>query len=183
MKNLKHLVLILLLSFSMQGQTRSDIQVIIDNIATGVPNTALKVRTALNAVANGTAQTGDVKEIDVNTSYIAANFDVTGLGTNERLGWAICNGNNGTRNRSGRVAIQYNSSTYPTLGATGGSENAVLVSHSHTIGTSPNDTLGYVTAKASSSTGGTPISTSTVGESGTGKNMQPYIVTLFIMKL
>jgi len=130
MKNLKHLFLLLLLSVvTLQGQTRSEIQPQIDAIATGIPNTALKVRTVLNTLANGVAQTGDVKEIDVATSYIAANFDVTGLGTNERLGWAICNGNNGTRNRNGRVPLQYDPSTYATLGATGGSKDAVVVSH------------------------------------------------------
>ncbi len=183
MKNLKYLFLLALLSITtLQAQTRSEIQVQIETIATGVPNTALKIRNVLGVLANGTAQTGDVKEIDVATAYIAANFDATGLGINERLGWAICNGNNGTRNRGGRVSIQYNAS-YPTLGATGGSENAVLVSHNHTVGTSPNDVLGYVTAKSSSTTGGTPIVTSTVGESGTGKNMQPFIVSLFIQKL
>lgn len=183
MKNLKYLFLLIFLSFaSIQAQTRSDIQVLIDNIATGVPNTALKVRTVLNAIADGTAQTGDIKEIDVPTSYITANFDPTGLGINQRLGWAICNGNNGTRNRSGRVAMQY-SATFPTLGATGGSRDAVLVAHTHQIATSPNDNLGYVTAKSSSGTGGTAITTASAGESGTDKNMQPYIVTLMIMKL
>lgn len=162
--------------------TRDEIQVLIDAIEDGVPNTALKVRTVLNAIADGAGVSGDVKEIDVSTSYIAANFDPTGLGINERLGWAICNGNNGTRNRSGRVAMQY-STTYPTLGATGGSADAVVVAHNHTV-----NILGQ-----SSGSGGVSYNdgsgtshiynTSTVGESGVGKNMQPYIVTLMIMKL
>lgn len=162
--------------------TRSDIQVLIDAIASGTPNTALTVRTVLNAIADGTAQTGDVKEIDVSNAYLTANFDASGLGKNERLGWAICNGNNGTRDRGGRVALQTNS-TYPTLGAIGGSENAVIVAHTHQILSSTNDTLGYSAVKTSSNTAGTPISTQSAGESGAGKNMQPYIVTLFIMKL
>lgn len=183
MKNLKHLILIFFLSLAtLQGQTRYDIQTQIDAIATGVPNTALKVRTVLNTLANGVAQTGDIKEIDVPTAYIAANFDPTGLGTNQRLGWAICNGNNGTRNRSGRVAIQY-STTYPTLGAVGGSADAVVVSHNHLgngfgapgSGTSGLETNNFLYGQLSA--------TSTVGESGTGKNMQPYIVTLIIQKL
>lgn len=190
MKNLKHLFLALFLSVAtMQGQTRSDIQVLIDNIATGVPNTALKVRTVLNVVANGTAQTGDVKEIDVVTSYIAANFDATGLGTNERLGWAICNGNNGTRNRSGRVPLQYNASTYPTLGATGGATTHTLTSNE-----TPPVTITYTASADDNSGGGTYINTSPVQPDGTRtlttngggqahNNMQPYIVTLFIQKL
>lgn len=162
--------------------TRSDIQNLIETVATGVPNTALKIRTVLSVLADGTAQTGDVKEIDVPTSYIASNFDPTGLGINQRLGWAICNGNNGTRDRRGRVAIQY-SPTYPTLGALGGSANAVVVEHSH---------LSYGFSSPGSGGNGLDtgnfyygqISNTTVaGESGINKNMQPYIVTLIIMKL
>lgn len=183
MKNLKHLFLLLFLSVAtLQAQTRSEIQTQIETIATGVPNTALKIRTVLAVLADGTAQTGDVKEIDVSNAYLTSNFDPTGLGTNERLGWAICNGNNGTRNRGGRVPMQYNA-TYPTLGATGGSPDAVVVSHSH---------LGNGFGAPSSGTNGLADNsffygqispTSTVGESGVGKNMQPYIITVFIQKL
>ena len=170
---------------------RSDIQVLIDAIADGVPNTALKVRTILNELADGSAQTGDVKEIDVNTAYIASNFDPSGLGFNEREGWAICNGNNGTRNRENRVSIQY-SSTYPVLGAIGGSKDAVVIEHSHTASMSnaTGSDVNKFTAQNGGSSGGTTsangtgtINVSTVGVSGTDKNMQPYIVTLFIMKL
>ena len=176
--------------------TRSDIQNLIDAIADGVPNTALKVRTVLNAIADGSGVSGDVKEIDVATSYINENFDPTGLGINERLGWAICNGNNGTRNRSGRVAMQY-SSLYPVLGSVGGSEDAVLVNHSHFNGIADDATGLFVygsttsgmpgSANRSTVSEGNPRTyqgnTSTAGESGAGKNMQPYIVTLMIMKL
>lgn len=166
---------------------RSEIQTLIDSIADGVPNTALKVRTVLNALADGSGVTGDVKEIDVATSYITANFDPTGLGINERLGWAICNGNNGTRNRSGRVAMQY-SSLYPVLGSVGGSENAVLVQHNHAMGDqsgssgSGTTNIRYLGREIESNSLGIPY-TDFSGESGAGKNMQPYIVTLMIMKL
>ena len=171
---------------------RSDIQLLIDAIQDGVPNTALKVRTILNELADGSAQTGDVKEIDVLTSYIAANFDPSGLGINERAGWAICNGNNLTRDRGGRVAIQY-SSTYPVLGAVGGSKDAVIVAHTHKVGMSNITGTDFNRLIAQNGgSGGTSsaiggkggiVDTSTVGESGVGKNMQPYIVTLFIQKL
>jgi len=161
---------------------RSDIQVLIDAIQTGVPNTALKIRTALNALAND-GYTGDVKEIDVSNAYLTANFDATGLGKNERLGWAICNGNNGTRNRSGRVAMNYDVANYPTLGATGGSKDAVIVSHSHVgngFGASGSGSDGLA---SNNFLYGQLSATSTVGESGTNKNLQPYIITLMIMKL
>lgn len=188
MRNLK-LFLLLFLSFAtLQGQTRSQIQTQIETIATGVPNTALKIRNVLSVLADGTAQSGDVKEIDVATSYIAANFDPTGLGTNERLGWAICNGNNGTRNRGGRVAIQYNT-TYPTLGATGGEATHVLTvneipSHSHVIKGSLNTTGGAGGNSVSNTTNNAAdMQTNTAGGGQAHNNMQPYIVSLFIMKL
>lgn len=173
---------------------RSDIQLLIDAIADGVPNTALKVRTVLNAIADGTGQTGDVKEIDVATSYIAANFDVTGLGTNERLGWAICNGNNGTRNRSGRVSIQYNSSTYPTLGATGGNSTLTLIKNNIptldiSLPVSDGDSGGgskiYVMANDVEAAG-SHVYVNSVNNSSPNTAIdirQQYIVTLFIQKL
>ena len=46
-----------------------------------------------------TALQFQVIELDVNAAYITANFDGTGLGINLCLGYAICNGQNGTKNR------------------------------------------------------------------------------------
>jgi microcystin-dependent protein len=77
---------------------------------------------------------GDIKEIDCTNQYIADNFDGTGLGINERLGWAICNGQNGTRNRTGRVSVGYGTSgasgapPFPSVGAT---MNAPVLGGSH----------------------------------------------------
>src|SRR4051812_44209410 len=50
-----------------------------------------------------------VIELDCPQAYLAANFDGTGLGLTNGLwpGFAICNGNNGTKNRNGRVGIGY----------------------------------------------------------------------------
>lgn len=158
---------------------------------------------------------GDVKEVDCSNAYIAANFDGTGLGINERTGWAICNGQNGTKDRSERVSVGFGGS-FTTMGATGGSKDAVVVSHNHTqTAHSHKQVYGDVDGSGSGSTtagalkrgvnfgndsnydlrGGvgetaTKFDTSSVsptiqstGESGTGKNMQPYIVTLFIQKI
>lgn len=189
MKNLKFLFLFLLLSITtLHAQSRSEIQTQIETIATGVANTALKIRNVLAILANGTAQTGDVKEIDVSNAYLLANFDPTGLGINERLGWAICNGNNGTRNRGGRVAIQYNT-TYPTLGATGGEASHVLTTNEipslnvpFTGSSADNGDPGtYIITAANQSNGAKNITATGGGQSH--NNMQPYIVTVFIMKL
>ena len=156
------------------------------NLASGIriqANKHREVEFALLDFSNqNIAQQYDIKAIYANSTYLGANFDSNGLGKNLRTGWAICNGNNGTPNISNRVIVSYGSD-FPTLNAVGGSKDAVVVAHSHSIDTSPNDSLGYVTAKASSSTGGTPITTSTTGKSGLNKNMQPYIVLVYIMKL
>lgn len=169
--------------------TRKEIQVLIDNIATGVPNTALKVRTILNTLADGAFQTGDVKEIDVATSYIASNFDVTGLGINERVGWAICNGQNGTRDRRGRVAMMY-SASYPTLGSTGGEYKHTLTTAEMPVHDHDLNMVGYNLAGAGGAeyvvrSSGTQVAKPTLSEGGgTAHNiMQPYMVTLMIMKL
>lgn len=124
----------------------------------------------------------EIVELDVNTQYIIDNFDETGLGKNLCEGFAICNGLNGTKNRNGVSSIGYGS-TFNFTGVFGGSKDAVVVEHSHSIATSPNDNVGFVTAKASSATGGTAITTASAGVSGLNKNYHPYIVTLTIMKL
>ena len=156
------------------------------NLASGSKIQAVKhreVETALlDFIQSNSAQQYDIKAIYANSTYLGDNFESDGLGKNLRVGWAICNGNNGTPNISNRVIVSYGSD-FPTLKAVGGSKDAVVVAHSHSIATSPNDAIGYVTAKASSATGGTEINTNSVGESGLNKNMQPYIVLVYIMKL
>lgn len=156
------------------------------NLASGSKIQAVKhreVETALlDFVQSNVAQQYDIKAIYANPTYLGDNFDSNGLGKNLRTGWAICNGKNSTPNIGGRVIVSYGGA-FTTLNATGGSKDAVVVAHSHSIATSPNDSIGYVTAKASSSTDGTAINTNSVGESGLNKNMQPYIVLVYIMKL
>lgn len=135
---------------------------------------------------------GDTKEVVCDSTYMSTHFDSTGLGRKERKGWAIMNGNNGTPNDNGRVIIAYGTD-YTTLGATGGSKNAVLIGHNHTAS---NVMAG--TANLGATTGGnvradSTLTTSTVGrdesgassptETGVNKNMQPYIVRLRIMKI
>lgn len=73
------------------------------------------------------------------------------------------------------------------LGKEGGSKNAVVVSHSHTITNSGNINNGGGTAvpgKTARWDGGAGThlngTVSTVGESGLGKNLQPYRIVHFI---
>jgi len=121
------------------------------------------------------------KTLHVTTQYIIDNFDETGLGINLMVGWAMCNGANTAPNLQGRVSIGYGG-IYNVIGQTGGSKDAVVVSHSHTY--TYENTRGTGIAGAEDGTSGIETgTTSTVGESGTDKNMQPYIVALKIYKL
>jgi|GEM_PF-936957 len=80
---------------------------------------------------------GDVKRVHCDSAYILANFDGSGLGLNERLGWAIRNGLNGTEDARGRTSIAWDNRTidpangiwdivYNTPGAVGGILHQVL---------------------------------------------------------
>ena len=129
----------------------------------------------------------EIVELDVTTQYIVDNFDSTGLGKNLCLGFAICNGQNGTKNRDGRSSIAYGSN-FGFVGVLDGSKDAVLVEHNHRIGDesgasgSGTANVRYIGKEIESNTLGIPY-TDKAGISGADKNYHPYIVTLTIMKL
>ena len=136
---------------------------------------------------------GDTKEVVCDSAYITANFDSTGLGKKERTGWAIMNGNNGTHNDNGLVVVGYGSS-YPTLEVTGGTKDAVVVEHSHTISNIGESRYGknsgdpgtqlHPSEGDSSDYHQVPtVTADTTGVSGTNMNMQPYVVRLRIQKI
>lgn len=141
----------------------------------------------LDAIFSVGFLTGDIKEVDCSNEYIINNFETTGLGKNERLGWAICNGQNGTTNRNGRVSMPYGDS-YLTMRSLGGSPDSVLPLHSHT-GTAAGPYTGVNISGGGGFKGGDnifrerPFTTASSGESSINKNLQPYIVTLFIQKI
>lgn len=162
--------------------TDAQVTTAISNLASGTPNTVSEFRDLFTELFNRSYKTGDIMMISCSNVYIAANFDGTGLGIAERVGWAICNGNNGTRDYNGRVPLAYGVD-YLTMGAADGSKDAVVVEHSHPgVPLLNNDTDRGTGNSSLFSIDGTG-STSTSGVSGTNKNMQPYIVTLFIQKI
>jgi len=128
------------------------------------------------------------------SQYITDNFDMTpsatqGLGIVGKIweGWAICNGNNGTPNLDGQTTIGFGAN-YPTVGQFVGSADAVVVEHSHKIGDQSGSSgsgttdVRYIGKEIESNSLGIPY-TDITGVSGVGKNIQPSMVILMIMKL
>jgi hypothetical protein len=180
------------------------------------------VETAIvDAIFTDKSLIGDIKEIACNQQYIIDNFEPISntleegkaFSTSERVGWAICNGKNGTINKMGRVAIGYDPSNYP-ITTTGGNKDAVVISHTHYIavsntqtstnagslydGTTTNrfeqglstrafdqgsDAFDYELVTVAGTQNSGKTSNASGGVSGTNNNMQPYIVTLFIQKI
>ena len=111
-------------------------------------------------------------------------------------GWALCNGNNGTPDLRDRFVVGAGS-TY-AVDATGGSADAIVVSHTHSI-TDPGHQHSYNgnTLANQGQTGGnviyavntgntgsqtTGITVNTAGTSGTNANLPPYYALCYIMK-
>ena len=132
---------------------------------------------------------------------------VTGMimmytGATAPSGWALCDGQNGTPDLRDRFIIS-SGSTY-NIDATGGSADAIVVSHTHTL-TDPGHTHTYSRAENvaagsaeyssdqtkynvdygthTTDSGTTGISVDSAGSSGTGANLPPYYALAFIMKL
>jgi microcystin-dependent protein len=111
-------------------------------------------------------------------------------------GWVLCNGTNGTPDLRNNFVVGAGS-TY-AVGATGGSANAVVVSHTHTItdpghlhNTTSTGSGALLNAAASGVTGASTSTTATAttgitinssGVSGTNANLPPYYALAYIMK-
>lgn len=113
-------------------------------------------------------------------------------------GWYICDGTNGTPDLRNSFIVGAGS-TY-AVGATGGTADAIVVSHTHSLtdpghlhtlassytnlATQPSGTNtpigGSLTTSTNSATTG--ISVNTAGVSGTNANLPPYYALAYIMK-
>lgn len=183
-------VLLATTAISFSQSQLSSYKALINALGDGEKNTARELRAVFNAFAPSLYLKGDVKEIDCDNTYLALNFDNTGLGINDRVGWAICNGLNGTKDRNGRSSIGYGSS-YTTIGATGGYKDAVVVEHTHTTtlsqragGNAANvSEARYANSDQTNQSQNVTSTSASTGVSGTNKNYHPYIVSLFIQKL
>lgn len=117
-------------------------------------------------------------------------------------GWSICNGANGTPDLRNRFIVGAGSEYNP--GATGGSADATLVSHSHTGTTDTGGVhshgynaggvvgLGWASSNKNGPSAQTTtqhnghqhtFTTDASGSSATGANLPPYYALAFIMRV
>jgi len=220
----------------MANYTKSTNFLAKDSLASGDPAKIIKgsefdvefnaLQTAVNSKANTispaltgtptapTASAGTNTTQIATTEFVLSNSVPSGLiaiwsGSTGTIptGWVLCNGSNGTPDLRNRFVVGAGS-TY-AVGATGGSTDAVVVSHTHTAtvtdpthshwgwggsvrtntnsigGNNDNSTsgsglVGFETLYAAST--GISVSNSTTGVSGTNANLPPYYALCYIMK-
>lgn len=177
--------------------------------------------TAPTAAAN--TNTTQIATTAFATAAAAAAFPVGGIimwsGTIAAIptGWALCNGSNGTPDLRNRFVIGAhsdsagvaNTTVTGTSTLTGGTKDAINVSHTHTATSNVSDP-GHLHATTSHPISGTPssgaglanlggaspnqtqsaftgisvtTSISTEGSSGTNQNLPPYYALAFIQKI
>jgi hypothetical protein len=194
----------------------NDIAIAISTKADLVSPTFTGTPTAPTAVAG--TNTTQVATTAFATAAATAAFPVGGIimwsGTVATIpsGWALCNGSNGTPDLRDRFIIgarQDDAGTAKTnvtgsLTQTGGSKDAIVVSHTHIATvtdpghthTQTGATLGpaagsfafntgsgnVATQSTQSNTTGVTVGISTTGSSGTNANLPPYYALAFIMK-
>jgi hypothetical protein len=115
-------------------------------------------------------------------------------------GFLLCDGTNGTPDLRNSFILGAGNSY--TVGQTGGSTDAIVVSHTHTAtvtdpghlhnylawgyaaigGAGGGNATGFYTGKTDSSNTGISVSNSTTGTSGTNANMPPYYALAYIQK-
>jgi len=162
---------------------------------------------ALGASATATTQSANDNSTKVaTTAYVAAVIPSgviviwSGSAAAIPSGWNLCNGSNGTPDLRDRFVVGAGS-TY-AVGNTGGTKDAIVVSHSHSITDSghahdvriPSRTVGnnatalYSTSDGStkstvtSDSANTGISINSTGDSGTNANLPPYYALCYIQK-
>jgi microcystin-dependent protein len=167
--------------------------------------------TPLTPTASAGTNTTQIASTAFVTTAVAAAFPSGGIiiwsGSSASIpsGWVLCNGSNSTPDLRDRFVVGAGS-TY-AVGDTGGSANAIVVSHTHTAtstvtdpghthsirndnnnqnGIIPNggDGSNSSTTTVDSATTGITVGTTvaSAGSSGTNANLPPYYALCYIMK-
>lgn len=169
----------------------AQITALINTLDDGGLNTALEVRTVLAAFRDEVWKIGEIKMIKQDATFISANYDGTGLGLASMLGYALCNGNNGTDNYRRKTPVGYDPSTYvsgfhyETLGATFGEEKHTLIESELPV----ININGHTSVVGTTAGGGSgnqpwaPGTSDTIGGGQSHNNIQPSIVTVFIQRI
>jgi len=162
---------------------------------------------ALGASATATTQSANDNSTKVaTTAYVAAVIPSgviviwSGSAAAIPSGWNLCNGSNGTPDLRNRFVV--GAGTTYAVGNTGGSADAITVSHTHSVTDSghshdvriPSRAVGnnatalYSTSDGStkstvtSDSASTGISIQSTGSSGTNANLPPYYALCYIQK-
>ena len=94
-------------------------------------------------------------------------------------GFVLCNGSNGTPDLRNSFVLGAGNSY--TVGQVGGSTDAIVVAHTHTI-TNVASTGGTTSFASTTGTATGTVTTNSTGTSGSGANMPPYYALCYIMK-
>jgi len=162
--------------------------------------------TPLTPTASAGTSTTQIASTAFVTTAVAAAFPSGGIiiwsGSSASIpsGWVLCNGSNSTPDLRDRFVVGAGS-TY-AVGATGGSANAIVVSHTHTAtdsghthtiavanqsnvndSTSGGDQRPQTSSTTlTTATGTANITVASAGSSGTNANLPPYYALCYIMK-
>ena len=107
----------------------------------------------------------------------------SGATNNIPTGWALCDGQNGTPNLQDKFIVGAGN-TY-AVDATGGSADATLVSHSHSVRIGQSEDAGDRTLAYHDDSSGFTNETGLVnseGSSATNANLPPYYALAYIIK-
>ena len=144
---------------------------------------------------NNSSQLATTAFVFQNSVPIGAILMWSGLISAIPSGYALCDGTAGTPDLRNRMVIGAGS-TY-SVGSTGGSADAVVVSHTHTVtdpghlhnnGAQPTTISvlagpNLIPSGGTTATATTGITVNTTGESGVGKNLPPYYALAFIQRV